>query len=51
LLRESATAVEQIAISKRAREKARRMNASVKGKKKVPRVVGFYKPASGELQL
>jgi hypothetical protein len=34
VLREKASAVEQIAMSKRAREKARRMNASEEEKEK-----------------
>jgi hypothetical protein len=48
--RERAKAVEQIAMSKRAREKARRMNASGEEKQKVTRAARIYKPPAGDLR-
>jgi hypothetical protein len=45
-VRERATAVEQIAISKIAREKARRIRTSGKRKKKLTRQHAYYKPTS-----
>jgi len=48
--RERANAVEQIAMSKRAREKARRMNASGEEKEKVTRAARIYKPPAGDLR-
>jgi len=48
--RERANAVEQIAMSKRAKEKARRMNASGEEKGKVTRAARIYKPPASDFR-
>jgi hypothetical protein len=48
--RERANAVEQTAMSKRAKEKARRMNASGEEKEKVTRSARIYKPPASDLR-
>jgi hypothetical protein len=46
VLRDRASAVEQIAMSKRAREKARRMNASGEEKEKITQAREILQPFS-----